>query len=1026
MPCRRARLPPGGGSARIRRMNETTPRLLVVDVMPLLYRGHFALMRRPRLTSSGFNASALFVFTNIVRDMLSSRGATHAALVMDTSPTFRHELYPQYKAQREKLPEDIAASLEPAEAFARALRVPFLRVAGFEADDLMGTLSARAEAAGFETWIVTPDKDMAQLVTDRTWLCRPSHVPGEKDELYDPARVCAEWGLTSPAQMVDWLGMAGDSADNIPGFPGVGPKTASALLAKYGSLEGVIAHAADIKGKTGEAVAAHADLGRLSRELAEIRRDAPIAESLDDLRLREPDRPALEAFCRDFELNSLLRRYDPDAPAVAGTATAVHPDASPSAGSAGADAPADSARSEPLATAATTPHDYKLVRTAEDLAALAAALAAAPEFAFDTETTGLDPRHARCVGLSFSTKEGSGWYVPVARETRDGDVQDAAAEPDLFAFFDEPGGDASMARPSRGRAMDASPPKPSQGDLFDFFGASEPAAPALAEPASADRPAETAPAFSAAEIREALAPVFASNKTKCAHNAKFDLHVLRGLGIEVAQPIADSMLAHYVVDPTQRHGMDPLAREFLHYDPIPIETLIGPKGKGQRTMDTVPVEQVAEYAAEDADVTLRLHRALEPVVRECGAWRAYAEAENPLVPVLADMEDAGVRIDTAALARYSGVLAQELAGLVSRIHELAGGPFNIDSPQQLGRVLFERLGLPAAAKTSTGHWSTAEDVLQDLASKHEIVPAILDYRAVSKLKSTYVDKLPACIDPRDGRVHTTFQQALTETGRLSSDNPNLQNIPIRTERGKPIRAAFVAADGDHRLVSADYSQIELRMMASLSGDETMIDAFRHDADIHAATAARVYGIDEKDVTREQRAHCKQVSFGIIYGISAFGLSQRLGIPRHQADGLIKAYFEMFPGVRTFMDETIERARRDGFVSTLLGRRRPLRDIVSRNATVRAAAERNAVNTPVQGSAADLVKLAMVRVHAALRERGLRSRLVLQIHDELVLDCPKDEVPAVSALVRDAMENALPLAVPLKVDVGSGANWLEAH
>ena len=995
------------------------PKLLVIDVMPLLYRGHFALMRRPRLTSSGFNASALFVFTNIVRDLLSSRGATHAALVMDTSPTFRHERYPDYKAQREKLPEDIAASLEPAEAFARAIRVPFLRVPGFEADDLMGTLAARAEAAGFETWVVSPDKDMAQLVTEKTTLCRPSHVPGEKDELYDPARVCAEWGLTSPAQMVDWLGMAGDSADNIPGFPGVGPKTASALLAKYGSLEGVIAHAADIKGKTGEAVAAHADLARLSRELAEIRRDAPIAESLDDLRLREPDRAALEVFCRDFELNSLLRRYYPDAVSAAeptNGGSAPEPPAPADAGAAAA----------PLATAATTPHDYKLVRTADDLAALAAALAAAPEFAFDTETTGLDPRHDRCVGLSFSTKEGTGWYVPVARGARDGDVRDAAAEPDLFAFFDEPGRDASMARPLDGRAMDASPPKPSQGDLFDFFGAAEPAAPAITEPASTDLPAEKASAFSAAEVREALGPVFRGTAVKCAHNAKFDVHVLRGLGIEVAPPIADSMLAHYVVDPTQRHGMDPLAREFLHYDPIPIETLIGPRGKGQRTMDTVPVEQVAEYAAEDADVTLRLHRALEPVVRECGAWRAYAEAENPLVPVLADMEDAGVRIDTAALARYSGVLAQELAGLVSRIHGLAGGPFNIDSPQQLGRVLFERLGLPAAAKTSTGHWSTAEDVLQDLASKHEIVPAILDYRAVSKLKSTYVDKLPACIDPRDGRVHTTFQQALTETGRLSSDNPNLQNIPIRTERGKPIRAAFVAADGNHLLVSADYSQIELRMMASLSGDETMIDAFRHDADIHAATAARVYGIDEKDVTREQRAHCKQVSFGIIYGISAFGLSQRLGIPRHQADGLIKAYFEMFPGVRTFMDETIERARRDGFVSTLLGRRRPLRDIVSRNATVRAAAERNAVNTPVQGSAADLVKLAMVRVHAALRERNLRSRLVLQIHDELLLDCPAAEVSEVSALVKDAMEGALPLAVPLKVDVGAGANWLEAH
>ena len=1003
------------------------PKLLVVDVMPLLYRGHFALMRRPRLTTSGFNTSALFVFTNIVRDLLSSRGATHAALVMDTSPTFRHELYPAYKAQREKLPEDIAASLEPAEAFARAIRVPFLRVAGFEADDLMGTLAARAEAAGFETWVVSPDKDMAQLVTDRVTLCRPSHVPGEKDELYDPARVCEEWGLSSPAQMVDLLGMAGDSSDNIPGFPGIGPKTATTLLAKYGSVEGVIAHAAEIKGKTGEGIAANADLARLSRKLAEIRRDAPIAESLDDLALREPDRPALESFCRRYELNSLLRRYYPDAAPI--------PDPPAAPASAGSVPEASASGSLPLATAATTPHAYKLVRTAEDLAALAAELAVAPEFAFDTETTGLDPRHDRCVGMSFSTKEGTGWYIPIAAPVGGSGAEPPVvgnAQPDLFAFATE-GGSPSVG---------ASPPKAVQGDLFDFFGAADPAPPPGSPSGGAGERSEpegvvqhsafgiqhsvSAPGLPVAEVRAALAPAFASSKTKCAHNAKFDLHVLRALGIEVAPPIADSMLAHYVVDPTQRHGMDPLAREFLHYDPIPIEALIGPRGKGQLTMDHVPVERVAEYAAEDADVTLRLHRALEPIVRERGAWRAYAEAENPLVPVLADMEDAGVRIDTAALARYSGVLAKELAALVSRIHGLAGGPFNIDSPQQLGRVLFERLGLPAAAKTSTGHWSTAEDVLQGLASAHPIVPAILDYRAVSKLKSTYVDKLPACIDPRDGRVHTTFQQALTETGRLSSDNPNLQNIPIRTDRGKPIRAAFVAADADHRLVSADYSQIELRMMAALSGDETMIDAFRHDADIHAATAARVYGIDEKDVTREQRSHCKQVSFGIIYGISAFGLAQRLGIARHQADGLIKAYFEMFPGVRRFMDETIERARRDGFVSTLLGRRRPLRDITSRNATVRAAAERNAVNTPVQGSAADLVKLAMVRVHAALHERNLRSRLVLQIHDELLLDCPAAEVAEVSALVKDAMENALPLAVPLKVDVGSGPDWLAAH
>ena len=984
-------------------MSDAPPpaKLLVIDVMPLLYRGHFALMRRPRLTSSGFNASALFVFTNIVREMLADRGATHAALVADTSPTFRHERYPAYKAQREKLPEDIAASLGPAEEFARALRVPFLRVPGFEADDLAGTLAARAEAAGFTTWVVSPDKDMAQLVTPHTFLCRPSHVPGERDDLYDEARVRAEWGLREPAQMVDLLGMAGDSSDNIPGFPGIGPKTASSLLAKYGSVEEVIAHASEIPGKAGRAVAEHAEQGRLSRWLAEIRRDAPLGLSLDDLRIVEPDRPALEAFCRRFELNTLLHRYYPDAPASPaapalpegpdgrdspdGRAPSESPDGRapprPEGGPGAAEAPA-----APLATAATTPHDYRLVLTEADLASLRAELEASREFAFDTETDGLDPRVARPVGLSFCTIPGRAWYVPLAARPAP-----AAAPEDLFAFAGLADDGAAPGTPASGTAADGRP---------------------LLSP---DR------------VRAVLGPVFADPAiAKCGHNLKFDLHVLRGMGVDVAGRLADSMLAHYVVDPSQRHGMDPLAREFLHYDPIPIESLIGPRGKGQGTMDKVDVAKACEYAAEDADVTLRLHRALEPVVREKGAWRAYDEAENPLVPVLLDMESAGVRIDAAALARYGDQLGAELLATAARIQDLAGEPFNLDSPQQLGRILFDRLGLPSAGKTSQGRHSTAEDVLAGIASEHPIVPLILEYRACAKLKSTYVDRLPQCIDPRDGRVHTTFNQALTETGRLSSDNPNLQNVPVRTERGRPIRAAFLAADDAHRLLSADYSQVELRMVASMSGDEALIEAFRNDADIHRETASRVYGIPPEEVTRDQRAHCKQVSFGILYGISPFGLAQRLGISRQAADGLIRAYFETYPGVRRFLDETVERARRDGFVSTLLGRRRPLRDIASRNATVRAAAERNAVNTPVQGSAADLIKLAMVRVHRALAERRLRARLVLQIHDELLLDCPAAEVDEVSALVREAMEGALDLAVPLKVDVGVGSNWLEAH
>lgn len=942
------------------------PRLVVMDVMPLLYRGHFAFLGKPRFTASGFNSSALFVFANTVREMLAERGATHAALVMDSSPTFRHEMYPQYKAQREKLPEDIAASVAPAEEFARALRVPFLRVEGFEADDLMGTLSALGERAGFETWVVTPDKDMAQLVTENTLLCRPGHG-ADGDEMYDVAKVREEWGVDSPALMVDYLGMAGDSADNIPGFPGVGPKTARDLLARFGSLDGVIANASAIKGRTGERIAANAELARMSRRLAEIRRDVPLPCSLGDLKLREPDMAALGDFCRRYEFSKLLSKFTGSSGAAApGGGPAVLPEPPAAA----------------LDTAETAPHVYHVVAEPGGLRALAEKLKAADCFAFDTETAGLDPRSDPCVGLSFCIEPGEAWYVAVAREDA-ASAQSAAQEP-------------------------------VQLDLFSG-----------AEPAPEEK---TAPeGVTAAEIREILGPVFADARiAKTGHNVKFDLHVLRGLGVETAGPLSDSMLAHYVIDPTLRHGMDPLAREYLRYDPIPIAKLIGPRGKERKSMAAVPLAEIAEYAAEDADVTMRLHRALEPAVRECGAWRAYAEAENPLIRVLADMEDEGVRIDVGALAGYGRELGAEMECILRRVYELAGGEFNVDSPQQLGRVLFEKLGLPGASRTSTGHFSTAEDVLQDLRERHEIVPLVLDYRACAKLKSTYVDRLPQCIDPRDGRVHTTFQQALTETGRLSSDNPNLQNIPVRTERGRRIRAAILPSGPGRKLLSADYSQIELRMVAHLSGDEALVEAFRSGADIHRETAARVYGVDPADVTKEQRSFCKQVNFGIIYGMSAFGLSQRIGCSRAHADELIKAYFEMFPGVRAYLDRTIAAARENGFVSTMLGRRRPLRDISSRNATVRSSAERNATNTPVQGSAADLMKLAMVRVHAALRGRGLSARLVLQVHDELVLDVPENEIETATALVRDAMENAMALAVPLRVDVGVGDNWLAAH
>ena len=1015
------------------------PRLLVVDLMPLLYRGHFAMIRRPRMTSRGFNASALHFFASTLADLATGRGATHAALVMDSGPTFRHALYPPYKAQREKMPEDIAASIGPARDFAAAMRVPVLSAEGFEADDVAGTLAARADGAGWEVWVVSPDKDMAQLVTDRVKLVRPSHVPGEKDDVYDRARVCAEWGLSEPAQMVDWLGMAGDSADNIPGFPGVGPKKASELIAKFGSVQGVVDHASEIPGKTGQTIAASAETALLSRKLAEIRRDVPLETALEDLALRPFDATSLGDLFARYEMFALSKRILGTAPALSLETSSLPPISPPQpipAPSSSTPQPipaplegvpsVPSVPSVPLAPSppppapvegvplvpsvpsvplAPSPSPPLVADTPEKVAALAAELEAAPRFAFS----------ASAEGLRIATEPGKEWFVPVAGADAPA-AEPATPELPLFGIA-QPTPNTHSAAP-KGEADSSPPSSPPPEDLFSFFAAQSTPAPPSATPAPlagvplvssvpsvplAPRPTPPAPLAgvplvpSVPSVPLALLPFFSDPaKVKIGHDLKPSLRALRRLGVEAVGPFEDTMLAHYVLDPTRRHYLDAVSREVL-----------------------------GEEAAPTVATVLRLDSALSRRVDAEGAARAWREAENPLVPVLLDMEDFGVRIDLAALSRLSVSLGAELTAIGARIFELAGEPFNVDSPKQLGEILFGKLGLQAGAKTSGGRHSTAEEVLQGIVHAHPIVREVLEWRAVSKLKSTYVDKLPQCVSPEDGRVHTTFQQALTETGRLSSDNPNLQNIPVRTERGKPIRAAFVASPGC-TLVSADYSQVELRVLASLSGDEALVKAFKRGEDVHAATAARVFGIDIADVTREQRSRCKQVSFGIVYGISAFGLSQRLGIPRSDADTLIKTWFEAHPGVKRWIDETKARARAEGFVSTLLGRRRPLRDIGSRNGTLRAAAERIAVNTPVQGPAADIAKLAMVRVHSALRDRGLAARLVLQIYDELLLEVPDGEVAEVSALVRDAMENALPLSVPLAVDVGTGKNWLDAH
>ena len=907
-----------------------TKKLFLIDVMPLLYRGHFVFLKDPRMTSTGINTSALTAFASSVLQILNEHAPTHVALVLDsTTPTFRHLAYPAYKAQRQKMPEDLAASIPMAIELAEALRIPILRVDGFEADDVMGTLAARAAAEpGWITYLATPDKDVAQLVGPATLLFRPgkANVPAE---IYDVATVCQHWGLTSPGQMIDYLGLAGDASDNIPGIPGVGEKTATALLAQYGDIETILAHASELKGKLAEKVASGADSARQSRALATIKTDVPVPVELQALARRDPDVDRLRAVLTKYELFAIGKRLLGDAFESAVKAADAYK------------------------KLADVPHTYVCAASEDQLGALLHALDAASEWSFDTETTGLDPRHDRLVGLSFATAPGTAWYVPVPED------RDAA------------------------RAL-----------LLRF------------------------------------APLFADPfKVKIGHNAKFDLTILRQYGVEVRGELHDSMLAHYVIDASDRHGMDHLARQYLHYDPIPITALIGEKKKGveQGNMGDLAPEQICDYAAEDADVTLQLDRLLRKEAREAGCLPALAECEEPLIEVLLDMETEGVRVNESALRAYGRELDRELLDLEIKIRDLGGGNFNPSSPKQLGEVLFDYLKLdPDAARTATGQYATSEDVLFKIQDRHPIVPMILEHRLCSKLKSTYVDKLPACIDPATGRVHTNFAQALTETGRLSSSDPNLQNIPIRTERGQRIREAFVARDADHVLLSADYSQIELRVMAALSKDPGMIEAFRRGADIHTETATRVYGVLPGLVTPEMRSACKMVNFGIIYGISAFGLSQRLNVPRRQAAELIETYFAQYPGVKTFMDQAIADARAKGYAQTLLGRRRFLRDIDSRNNTSRQSAERNAINTPVQGTAADLIKLAMVRVHAELKARKLKTRMVLQIHDELLFDVPKDEVGAVRDLVKQAMTTVLDIGVPLDVSVGVGDTWLEAH
>jgi DNA polymerase-1 len=927
-------------------------RLFLLDGMALIYRAHFALIRSPIFTSKGVNTSAIYGFTTTLLDLLENQKPTHIAVAFDTpEPTPRHEIYPAYKAQREAMPEDIGLAIPVVKRLIRAFDIPVLECPGYEADDVIGTLVKRAEAeGGYTCYMVTPDKDFAQLVSEKSLIYKPGRQ-GSAPEILDVAAIREQWLVERPEQVIDVLGLWGDASDNIPGIPGVGEKTAKKLVSEWGGVENLIAHVDELKGKLKENVATHAEQARLSRKLAEIIIDAPVPVDFHALRLGPRDDEALRSLFVEFEFNSIGKRLFGDGFA-AGRGHAV--ETSDTGG-----------LSAKLKTIADVAKRYRRI-TADDTAGrgeLIRQLGSLPIFCFDTETTGLDEKTADLLGIAFSWEDDAGCYAEMPR-----DPQAAAAVLEEFRAVFE---DAAIG--------------------------------------------------------------------KIGHNLKFDLGVLHWHGVRVEGGLFDTMLAHSLIEPDQRHRMDYLSETYLGYTPISFEEAFGaPMEKsGQlglfdldqpETPAGPDPEKVARYAAEDADVTWQLAGILREKLRESDQERVFHQIEAPLLPVLVRMEGEGVRIDPDALGEIGEKLAASMAGLETRVFEAAGTRFNLNSPKQVGEILFERLKLiDGAKKTKNGQYKTDEQTLNTLAASYPIVADLLAYREAAKLKGTYVDALPNAIFPRTGRVHTTFLQLMTATGRLASNNPNLQNIPIRTEQGREIRKAFVPRDADHVLLSADYSQIELRVMASLSGDPAMIAAFEAGHDIHTITAARVFGVELDGVTSDMRRTAKMVNFGIIYGISAFGLSQRLGtLSRSEASEIIDQYFRQYPGVKAYMEHTIESAKQQGYVETITGRRRYLRDINSGNATIRNAAERTAINTPIQGTAADMIKIAMVRVDAALREGGYRSRMILQVHDELVFDLHKTERDTVIPLVEKAMREALPLKVPVVVETGTGENWLAAH
>ncbi|TLV03013.1 DNA polymerase I [Dyadobacter luticola] len=960
-------------------MDKPVHKLFLLDAMALIYRAHFAFIKAPRITSKGLNTSAVFGFTNTLLEVLQKEKPTHLGVAFDTSaPTFRHVQFEAYKAQRQEQPEDITVAIPLVKRLLKAMCIPILELDGYEADDVIGTIAKEASREGFEVFMMTPDKDYGQLVEEHVYMYKPAFLGNSAEKLGVP-EILAKWQIKRIDQVIDMLGLMGDAVDNIPGIPGVGEKTAQKLIEQYDTIENLITHADEIKGKLGEKIRENFDKAILSKQLATIDCQVPVPFDAEDLTMCGPNVDLVVELFDELEFKTLKQRVlgisatgqlspviaRPGAPAkekkgqldLFGNPTEEvgKQPAIISEGIADDDAPEQAYEDLKIPTTRrkidNTFHRYHTVDTPELMKSLAYYLGLQDAFCFDTETTSLDTIDAELVGLSFSYLAGEAFYIPV--------------------------------------------------------------------PADREK---------ALEIVEHFRAVFENeNIEKIGQNIKYDLLVLKNYGIEVHGKMSDTMLAHYLLEPDKRHGMDILAASYLNYEPVSITTLIGKKGVKQGTMRDVAIPEITQYAGEDADITFQLNEIFSKELPKVNASKLFYQVEMPLLKVLASMESTGVRLDINALREMSGVLEIDLRQTESEIYEAAGQSFNISSPKQLGEVLFEKMKLiEKPKKTKTGQYATGEDILSDLEANHVIARKILDYRELQKLKSTYVDALPLLVNRGTGRIHTSYNQAVAATGRLSSTNPNLQNIPIRTIRGREIRKAFVPDTDDFQILSADYSQIELRIMAAFSGDTSMTEAFNQGRDIHATTASKVFGVPLEEVTSDMRRKSKMVNFGIIYGISAFGLSQRLGIPRGEASEIIRAYFEEFPAVKGYMDRIVNNAREKEFVETILGRRRYLPDINSRNQTNRGYAERNAINAPIQGSAADMIKVAMINIHDWMAAEKLKSRMILQVHDELVFDAHRDEIDLLKERVDELMRNAIPMAVRMETGIGVGANWLEAH